>query len=155
MWITLTPADLRTRFSSREMDAMQRANNAFDDSAAQAVLDQTADTARGYIAGWSKNRLASATHSIPTSLKATCLDMAVVDYSQSAAGALIDPKSLRQKAYDRAIKRLESVGEGKFAVEQPSAAEAETSSSSNSAPTPPSTYTKDSTLSRRAQNGSW
>jgi len=155
MWITLTPADLRTRFSAREMDAMQRANNAFDDSSAQAVLDQTADTARGYIAGWSKNRLASAAHSIPPALKATCLDMAVVDYSQSVGGALIDPKSLRQKAYDRAIKRLESVSEGKFAIEQPSASEAETSAASNSAPTPPSTYEKDSTLSRRKQNGSW
>lgn len=155
MWITLTPGDLRKRFSAREMDAMRRANNAFDDSAAQDVLDQTADTARGYIAGWSKNRLASAAHSIPPALKATVLAMAVVDYSTSIAGMLIDPKSLRQKAYDRAVKLLESVSEGKFTVEQPSAAEAETTAASNSAPTPPSTYTKDSTLSRRAQNGSW
>lgn len=155
MWITLTPADLRTRFSEREMDTLRRANAAFDDAAAQAVLDQTAATARGYIAGWSSNRLAAIATAIPPALKATCLDIAVVDFSQSLAGQLLDPKSLRQKAYDRAIKRLESVSEGKFAIEQPDASEAQTAASASGSPTPPTSYSKTSTLSRADQAGSY
>lgn len=155
MWIILTPADLRTRLSEREMDALRRANAAFDDAAALAILEQTADTARGYIAGWSKNRLAAAPHSIPPALKATCIDIALVDYSQSIGGALADPKGLRQKAADRAYDRLKAVSKGEFAVEQPDTAEASAAAASGSAPTPPSTYEKDATLSRRDQTGSW
>lgn len=154
-WITLTAADLRSRLSEREMDAMRRANSAFDDSAALAVLEQTAATARGYIAGWSKNRLSATPHSIPPALKATCLDIAVVDYSQSVAGVMIDPKGLRKASKDQALKRLESVSEGRFAVEPPDPSEVQSAPSSSNAPTPPSTYDKRTALSRLDQKGSW
>jgi phage gp36-like protein len=154
VWIRLTPADLRTRLSERELDALRRANAAFDDEAAQEVLDQTADMARGFIAAWSGNALSSVEHGVPPALKSTCLDIAAVDYQSSIAGVVLDPKGVRQKAYDRAIARLEKTAEGKFVVQQPAAGEAEASGSS-AAPAAPSFYDKPTSLSRSDQRGSY
>ncbi len=153
VWTRLTPADLLTRFSARELEAVRRACAAFDDAAAQDILDQTADTARGYVAAHPANRLSSAPHTVPPALRATCLDIAVVDLSQSVAGALADPSGLRAKAHERAIRRLEAVADGRFAVEQPGPGESEASPSAS--PTPPSFYEKPTLLSRRAQRGSY
>ena len=149
-WTRLTPADLQSRLSAREMDAIRRASAAWDDAAAQEILDQTADTARGYIASHARNTLDAAPHTVPPELRAAVLDIALVDYSQSLAGVLIDPKGGRQKAADRALKRLEACAEGRYAVSRPDAAAAAAAS-----PTPPTSYEKTTILSRRDQRGSW
>ena len=151
-WITLTVTDLRNRLSPREADAIARAIGAFDDAAAQAAIDDAADTARGYIRANARNRVAAEPHSVPRALKADVLAVALVDYCSSVAGMLPDPKGIRKAAYDRAVKRWEDAASGKFAVEQPAEGETEDGQSAAS-PAPPSTYSKDILASRQKQQG--
>ena len=54
---------------------------------------------------------------IPPSLKSAALDLAVVAYSIRAAGTLLDPKGARAAARDAALRLLQDVAAGKFAVE--------------------------------------
>jgi len=117
-WITLQPDDLRKRFAPAELAAFQRAKADLDDSALAAVLTEISGTIRDYVAGNRKNRLA-APPAIPSNLKNDALSMAVVAYSISVAGIVLDPKGARKQAEDRAIKHLEGVAEGKFGVDQP------------------------------------
>jgi hypothetical protein len=149
-WTRLTPSDLQSRLSRREMEAIRRAAGAWDDAAAQEILDQTADTARGYIASSAANALDPAPHTVPPELRAACLDIALVDYSQSIGGVLLDPQGGRQKAADRALKRLEAAAAGRFALTPPSDA-----APGSPAPRPPTAYKKPTLLTRPDQKGSW
>lgn len=121
-WIILQPSDLKGRFAPSELAAFQRAKADLDDKSLAAVLLEVSGDIRNYVAGNRKNRLA-APPAIPGNLKNVALTLAVVVYSTTVAGILLDPKSARAKAEERAIARLEKIAEGKLAVDQPDPAD--------------------------------
>ncbi len=117
-WIILQPADLKGRFAPAELAAFQRAKADLDDSALAEVLLEVSGTIRNYVAGNRKNRLATPP-AIPANLKNDALALAIVTYSISVAGIVLDPKGARKQAEDRALARLDKISEGKLAIDQP------------------------------------
>lgn len=123
-WQTLTVEKLKARFAPSEWSALQKAGSDLDDARAQAVCDQVTGTVRGYVAANRANRLGDE-GTIPLVLVSAGLDLAVVEYSTTVGGVLLDPKGHRKNAQERATKLLEDVAAGKFAVDQPPAATAD------------------------------
>ena len=116
-WTTLQPDDIRARLSETERLALARATGDLGDAIPADLLGQTASLVRGYIAAHRGNALAAEALAIPPSLKSAALDLAVVAYSIRAAGTLLDPKGARAAARDAAIRLLQDVAAGRFAVE--------------------------------------
>ena len=117
-WQTLQPDQLKRRFASAELAALQRAKIDLDDASIVATLADVTGTVRGYVAANRVNRL-DVEGTIPATLVSAALDIAMVDYSTSVAGVLIDPKGNRKAAKEAAVKLLQDVAAGRFAVDQP------------------------------------
>lgn len=119
MWDKLRPDDILARLSEAERAALARATGDRDDAILADVLSQTAAQVRGYIGAHRGTMLASDPLAVPASLRSAALDLAVVAYSVRAAGVLLDPKGARAAARDAAIRLLQDVAAGRFAVDPP------------------------------------
>jgi phage gp36-like protein len=117
-WKTLTPADLKRRFAAGELAALQRAKVDLDDSAILVALQDVTALVRGYVAANRVNRL-DVEGTLPATLVSCALDIALVDYSVGVAGVLLDAKGNRKAAREAALKLLQDVAAGRFAVDQP------------------------------------
>lgn len=117
-WQTLHPDQLKRRFATAELAALQRAKIDLDDASIVATLQDVTGTVRGYVAANRVNRL-DLEGTIPATLVSAALDIAMVDYSVSVAGVLIDPKGNRKAAKEAAVKLLQDVAAGRFAIDQP------------------------------------
>lgn len=116
-WVRLTTEQLTQRFSSRELAALQRAKHDLDDGQMAEVLENVTTYVRGFVAAHGRGLGEAGT--IPPELTSPALDIALVRYSTSVAGVLIDPKGIRQKAADKADELLRDVSRGLFTVEDP------------------------------------
>lgn len=121
-WTTLQPDDILARLADTERQALARAAGDTGDTLLAEVLGQTASLVRGYVGAHRGNALSADALAIPPSLKSAALDLAVVAYSIRAAGTLLDPKGARAAARDAAIRLLQDVSAGKFAIEPPGGA---------------------------------
>lgn len=117
-WQTLQPDQLKRRFAASELAALQRAKADLDDAAIVATLQDVTGVVRGYVAANRANRL-DVDGTIPATLVSAALDIALVDYSTTVAGVLLDPKGNRKAAKEAAQKLLQDVAAGRFAVDQP------------------------------------
>jgi hypothetical protein len=147
-WRALTEADILQRLSGAELEALREA--ALADSQADPVaaqIAQTVDFVRGYIAANASNTLGPV-DTLPERLILPAVDILCVDISTRAAGMLIDPDGQRAKAKQDAIRLVERVADGKYAVEAPETATTETASSST-----PKYITPTSNFNAASQDG--
>jgi phage gp36-like protein len=117
-WITITSTDVQTRLTGVELSALQKVALApgqpdpLDD-----VISKVVDEVRGYIAANPKNTLGGA-DTVPQKLLSASL--AIIRYRLATR---LPVKSIltedRVKENADAIRLLERVADGKFAVEDP------------------------------------
>ena len=124
-WRAITEDDLKQRISGDELAAIREA--ALAESQADPVaghISQVTDFVRGYIAANSANTLGTE-GTLPERLIRPACDILVVDFFSRVAGMLIDLNDTRQKARDAAVRLLEHVAAGSYAIEQPTTASTE------------------------------
>lgn len=125
-WITPTENDLKTRLSGPELSAFRAAAlDAGQDDPVDYVMDQAIDLVRGYVAACPRNVLGLA-GTIPQKLLGALLDILVIDVMKRAGGLIVDADGERKKAKDEALRLLERVADGKFAIEEPETEDTET-----------------------------
>lgn len=125
-WRRITETDLLTRISGAELSAFRAAALAVGQAdPIDDVLLQVTDLVRGYIAANRANTLGAA-GTVPDKLISTAVDIAVMDVQKRAAGVVIDPEGARADACKDALRRLEKVADGKFAIEEPEEESTET-----------------------------
>ncbi len=129
-WVTITSDDVKTRLAGAELTALQTAAK----SAGQAdplpeIVTATVDEARGYIASNQANTL-GAGETVPGKLVSCCL--AIIRYrlaTRLPVRGLLTPQ--REQEYKDAIRLLERVADGKFAIEEPETEDTELLSGSS------------------------
>ena len=125
-WSTITDADIATRLAGPEVDALRETALA-DDQAdpVTEVVSQVVDEVRGYVAAGGYTLGAGAT--IPRKLLATALALARYRCASRlpTTAFVTEP---RTQEYRDAIRLLDRVADGKFAIEEPDEASSETSS---------------------------
>jgi phage gp36-like protein len=119
-WITLTDADLETRFAGAELAALrQKALSSGQGDPVPVVLAEVVDLVRGYVAGHQVNQLGVGA-TVPAKLKTAALS--IVRYELlNRLGMRVSED--RKQAYLDAIRLLEQVARGQFAVDEPVEAE--------------------------------
>ncbi len=127
-WITITEADVQTRLTAPELTAVKSIALAPGQAAVLSeIVGQVVDEIRGYVAAYRANTLGAGT-TIPQKLLGAAL--AMIRYR--LATRLPVRSLLTQERVDEnsaAIKLLERVADGKFALEEPTTADTETVSS--------------------------
>jgi len=121
-WITITETDLKTRIDPSELAAYRAA--ATDGGQADPVtglIASVTDLVRGY-AG--VRYALGAGNTIPERLLDTTLSIIRYRIITRIPGLVVDEH--RTKEYDDAIKLLERVAKGDFALEEPETADTET-----------------------------
>ena len=131
MWRAIVEADVLKAVSGDELTAVREA--ALADGQPDPVAGSIADTmsfARGYIEA-SGNPL-GAEGTVPERLIKPICAILAVDLLSRVAGMQIDPKGVRSTAKADAIKTLEQVATGAFAIDAPATVGAD----ARSAPVP-------------------
>ncbi len=144
MWHAITEADLLKTLSGDELTAIREA--ALADGQSDPVDGSIADTmsfARGYIEA--SGNVLGAEGTVPARLIKPLCAILAVDLLSRVAGMQIDPKGARATAKASAIKTLEDVAAGSFAIDAPT----EIGLDAKSAPTP--SITRRSRRFRRQQ----
>lgn len=119
-WITLTDTDLETRFAGAELTALrQKALSTGQSDPVPVVLDEVIDLVRGYVAAHTVNQLAVGA-TIPAKLKTASLAIARYELLNRLSMRVSDD---RKQAYLDAIRLLEQVARGQFAIDEPEEAE--------------------------------
>ena len=119
MWITITETHLKTRLSDPELTAFKSvALAAGQANPVSEIIADVTNLIRGYVANCQRNRLGSD-GTIPDKLLSSALAIIVMQVMTRAAGKVIDPNGVRQKASEDAIRLMEQVAGCKFAVEIP------------------------------------
>ena len=122
MWRSITEADLLTRLSASELDAIRNLAEGEDrgDPITDAVANVTAKV-RGYIAG-NRANVMGAGGTLPGTLIDVAVALLVVDLYSRSAGLLIDLNDTRRKSAEAAERTLRDVAAGSFRVELPDGA---------------------------------
>ena len=116
-WRTITEADLLQHISGVELDTFRGV--VLGDGQADPIpgyLDAAAKEAASFAAAAGYEVGASGT--APAELIAPCCARVVVQLMARAAGSLIDPDGVRQKASDQALTRFREVQAGKFQLSE-------------------------------------
>ena len=114
-WREITEADLLTVLSGPELEAYRTAAlGDGQEDPTQSIIDLVTGMVRGYIAGWQSNKLAVV--GLPVQLIPTALDLIAYRIPGRTGGK---PEETRRDANVAALKLLERVSAGEFAVEQP------------------------------------
>lgn len=149
-WRVLSESDLLTAISPDELAVLRRALGGEASDIVQTVLDNLAEEIRGHISA-SGADLESTAATIPESLVARAVQIAVMRVSIRAGGVLPDPKGHRKDAHDAALKFLEDrVATGKFGIDEPTTP---SSTARSGRPANPVYTAKDLTLERADQEG--
>jgi phage gp36-like protein len=119
-WAALTAAEIKTRLSGPELTALQGAALATGQSdPLPEVIAQVTNLIRGYIAV--RYPLGTA-GTLPPELKDAAIAIArwrlIGRLAIGGAGGIM-PSEQRKQEYDEAIKLVQSIAEGKFAIELP------------------------------------
>lgn len=147
-WRAISEVDLLQRMSSTELEAIRESG--LSDSQGDPVadtIDQVTELVRGYIAANRNNKLGTA-GTLPERLIRSACDILVVDVSTRVGGVLIDLSETRKDAKRDAIRLLEQVAAGTYAIEEPDTE----GDDSQAAPTP-SLYDKTRYFKRCDQEG--
>ena len=120
MWITITEAHLLNRLSGTELGKLRGAALA----AGQAdPVQPTIDEVTAYVRGFVGRRFTLGDgNTIPLELLRPALALIVMEFIARVAGINIDPKGERKAEADQAQKVLDSVADGRIAIETPTRA---------------------------------
>jgi len=122
-WQTVASTDITARLSGRELTLLQSVALADGQSdPLPEVILQVVDEIRGYISAHKANTLGAGS-TIPQVLLGTCASL--VRYYLAARIPSFPTDETRKEEYRQAIRRLEQVAEGKFAIEEPANASTE------------------------------
>jgi hypothetical protein len=148
-WITITEADLLTKVSGPELEAVRAA--ALADGQAdpvQPAITQVTREVRGYVAACASNQLGEGA-TIPDELLEAALSLLVIRFLSRAAGLSIDGENdPRMKAAEQAKTLLRDVAACRFAIAQPATVSTEEVGSPS-----PSFGTRDRHFTRATQDG--
>ena len=122
MWRQITESDLLEAISSSELEALRQAvlGDGQGDPV-EAHLSSVVDEARGYIAANRENVLGPE-GTVPERLVRAVIDIAVIRVGSRVAGLIFDDEDIRRDAAKNALRLLERVSDGKFAIEKPASA---------------------------------
>ena len=147
-WRAVTEDDLLTRMSGDELAALRESSLGTGQSdPVSEHIDQVTEMVRGYIAAHSANTLGES-GTLPERLIRPACDILVMDVSTRSGGILIDISDTRKTAHDNAVRLLEQVAQGNYAVEQP-----ETAGDDSEAAPSPSLYDRTRNFERTDQEG--
>jgi phage gp36-like protein len=125
-WQTISDSDIATRLAGPEVDALRETALADGQSdPVPEIVGQVVDEVRGYVAAGGYTLGAGAT--IPGKLLGASLAIARYRCATRLPGESFLSDS-RKEEYRDAIRLLERVADGKFAIEEPAEASDETSS---------------------------
>lgn len=118
-WVDLSIEDVRSRFTAAELDALQNDNLSVGQAdPIEAVLEQVCQEVRGYVAVQVKNATLAEGRSIPSNLVSTAL--ALIRYRVASRYPHTDLMTdARRSDYMDALRLLERVADGKFAIPAP------------------------------------
>lgn len=124
-WISITASDVQTKLAGPELSAVQQVALAQGQvNPLPEIVSQVVDEIRGYIAAHRANKL-GAGETIPEKLMSAAL--AIIRYRLATR---LPVKSLltqeRVNENDAAIRLLERVADGRFAIEEPEDEDTET-----------------------------
>lgn len=119
-WITITEADLVTKLSGAELEALRDAVLADGQmDPVQPAIDQVTREVRGYVAACASNTLGDG-NTIPDELLEAALSLLVIRFLSRVAGLSIDGEGdPRMKAAEQAKTLLRDVAACRFAIAQP------------------------------------
>lgn len=121
-WRVITEADVLSKISSAELEAIRAA--ALADGQTDPVtteIDSVTELVRGYVASNPKNDLDTDNVTyIPERLIGPAVKILVVDIPSRVAGFALDENDVRRDAKKEAIRLLEQVAAGKFSITDPS-----------------------------------
>jgi phage gp36-like protein len=123
-WTTPTAAQLRARLAGAEVTALASFLTSGDSAPLAAILVEATGTVRGYIAANKGNTL-GAGDTVPAVLLDTTLVLARHALLNRLPSSSLLTEGRRNEHAD-ALRRLQHVAAGKFAVEQPETATTET-----------------------------
>jgi phage gp36-like protein len=125
-WQTVTDSDIVTRLAGAEIDALRETALADDQSdPVPEIVDQVVEEVRGYVAAGGYTLGAGAT--IPGKLLSAALAICRFRAATRLPTEAFLTES-RKTEYRDAVRLLERVADGKFAIEEPAEASDETSS---------------------------
>jgi hypothetical protein len=126
-WIEITEADLLTVLSGPELSSYRSAALASGQADPVApTVAQVVALARGHVAGCRANTLGAGC-TLPEKLKAPALD--VIAY-RIPSRVNIKAGVARRELHDQALRLFEQVSQGRFDIEEPAVAAAESSGAS-------------------------
>jgi len=145
MWISITTADIQTRLAGAEVEALRTAALA-DDQAdpLPEIVSQVVDEVRGYVAAGGYTLGDGET--VPSKLFSATLAMVRFRCATRLPGYQMDEN--RRREYEDAIRLMERVADGRYAVEEPAAASSEVIGGQS-----PSVTGKTLSMDRTSQNG--
>jgi len=111
-WRTLSREDLETRLSSSEIEAY--AATVPNGDAIGALIEQTADEVRGFVASNRFAILSDVPHSLPAMLVGPCLDLVAFNLLKVVN---LPANETRERASEDARALLEKIAEGKITPE--------------------------------------
>lgn len=121
-WITLTEAHLENHLSGDELDALKTESLADgQDSPVDDILTEVTRKVRGYVGANPANTLGEA-GTIPDELKDSALQIVKWELINRLPGMSFLADERREDQKDDAIRLLERVADGKFAIAQPETA---------------------------------
>lgn len=145
-WTSLTSATVKPRLSATELSALQ--SSGLPDGVTDALADlvtQVVDEVRGYVQAGGFNLGAAGT--LPSRLVSAATAIIRFRLGTRFPLKMLDTEA-RQREYDDAIKLLDRVAAGKFAVEEPTTGDTESSGGPG-----PSLTDKTLTFNRDNQDG--
>lgn len=121
-WIAITEADVQSRLAGAELTAFKNAAKASGQADPVAeLISQTVDEVRGYIAACSRNTLEEG-QKVPSKLKSATLALIVY---RMITRLPIDVSQERREENTRANSLMREVAACRFAIEEPTTADAE------------------------------
>lgn len=124
-WITLTEEMLLTRISGPELSGFRAAAlGTAQEDPLDEIMATVTSRVRNEVGSCSDNVL-GPDGTIPASLKHAALSLVVIDVMSRAAGVIIDPDGVRQKAAESAERLLVRTARCEFNIEPPDEASTE------------------------------
>jgi phage gp36-like protein len=147
-WRAITETDLLQRMNSDELTELRETGLASGQSDPVAEqIEQVINFVRGYISANPANTL-GPDGTLPERLIRPACDILVIDVSSRSAGFLMDLSETRKTAKSDAIRLLEQVAAGNYAIESP-----DTEGTDTRTPQTPLMYEKTRTYTRDDQEG--